>query len=491
MATLTQSQSRTPSLASSTKSSIYATSPPSPITSTGTPPKGGILANPHEAPKKPIKAADSGFTAALKNAFILPQPGKQMKNTGKPLGKSFRRTSPLPTVGHEGGEVLKRDPRGQNAPVGDGVVLTSESDDEEDEEGVPAWSPITATSSASSSEAASGQESVWSGEHYGRGRSSTASTNMSRSDSLSSNASSNNPCKIKFCPLPSTGRLKRANSITIGVAARSHLLQSQGSARVTDNTAAWQAQANAQKEQQQSNGMTNQPGGAQDANRGPQVRYNDTVDLGEELRKGMLKAFRKVRRGSSVSNGSQAGDEKEAPRNEVETLKEEEDTYELAGERTPKRSYSPIRMSNDDTQKEEEADGTRTPRHHLQRRTSTGAFTGNKSFLEIEERRKRGSIGEADGDREQVAQFAEQLGQTHAGKVAHHTGEDRWRLRVDAIAPQNDSEATSITSVDSEYTDATDDPESMEAERLADESLKSHSDKATKAGAVEKMDRRH
>jgi hypothetical protein len=489
MATLTQSQSRTPSIASSKGSSIYATSPQTPLTG-GTPPKGGILANAHEAPKKPIKPADNGFTAALKNAFILPTPGKQMKNTGKPLGKSFRRTSPLPTVGHEGGEVLKRDPRGQNAPVGDGVVLTTDPDDE-DEESVPAWSPITATSSASSSsEAASAQESAWSGEHYGRGRSSTASTNMSRSDSIASTASSNNPCKIKFCPLPSSGRLKRANSITIGVAARTHLLQSQGSARVTDNTAAWQAQANAQK-QQQSNGTNSQQGGTQDTNRGPQVRYNDTVDLGEELRKGMLKAFRKVRRGSSVSNGSEAGDEKGAPRKGVETLKEEEDYYELAGEKTPRRSYSPIHKSSDDPQREEEADGTQTPRHNLQRRTSTGAFTGNKSFLEIEERRKRGSIGETDVDREQVAHFAEQLGQTHASRVAHHTGEDRWHLREDAVDSKNNSEATSITSVESEYTDAANDAESMEAERLADESLKSHSDRATKAGGVEKMDRRH
>lgn len=314
---------------------------------------------------------------------------------------------------------------------------------------------------------------------------------MTRSVSRSSQASSNNPCKIKFCPLPSSGRLKRANSITIGVAARSHLLQSQGSARTTDNTAAWQAQANAQRNQSQ--GTSDQQGAektpqSQSASQNGIVRHNDTVDLGEELRKGMLKAFRKIRRGSSVSDGSANSDGKGNAKKSVEPLEEEEDLYEVAGDKTPKRSGSPLHMSSHLKDDLDEAEGTKTPRHDLHRRTSTGAFTGNNSFMTIEERRKRGSLGETDVDSEEVAHFAEQLGQTHAGRVAHHMKEDKWHYPNKAVEEEF---ASSTSSINDEFNDAVEDPEAMEAEKMADEALKKHSAKATHAGAVERMESRH
>lgn len=456
---------------------------------------GGILANAHEAPKKPIKPADGSFTSALKAAFIPPQAGKQMKYKGKPLGKSFERTSPLSTKGHDGGEVLKRDPRGENAKVGDGVVWTSEHEVEVS----PPWTPLTATSSNTSSTGdVQSQDGDWfdsSAPHRGRSSttasSGTTDTASCRSMSQSSGSSSNNPCRIKFAPLPSSGRLKRANSITIGVAARSHLLQSQGSGRSynsNSNAAAWQAaQVAAQKKDTLA-------GNAEDVSKREAVlRHGDTMDLGEELRKGVLKAFRKMRK----TNG-EGGDERPTVK-ELEGLKVQ-DGHE--GELTPKRSSSPTITSSFPPRPEngqEESDGTRTPR---QRRLSTGAFTGNNPLMEIEESRTRAIRGEVDDEREQLARFSQALGRTHATTAAHHTKDDDWHpgmllpswgsgksASVDVVDAGKEGEAES----EEEYENAhdNDDPEAVEAERMADEALKCHGEKATKAGAVEKMERHH
>ena len=507
---------------------------------------GGILANAHEAPKKPIKAPDSSFASAIKSAFIPQQAGKQIKTNGKPLGKSFERKQPLATRGHEGGEVLKRDPRGDNAPCGDGIVLSTGSDDDEGEgegeSGVEAevgaggvnaseedtpWSPISTMSSSltPSSAGEASQDGLW--DLATRGRSNTTTTDsMTRSASRTSEASSSNPCSIKFAPLPSSGRLKRANSITIGVAARSQLLHSQGSGRSHNNTAAWQAQFNAQRygapqQNEQSHGAASsqRPGG-------PPRAVDDTVDLGEEIRKGALKAWRRMRRGSSTSSGSAADGTTTASGGNVAAgidSVEEEETNEIGGgEKTPKRSHSPIRMSRDDGT--EEPEGTRTPRHSMQRRLSTGTFIGNNAFMEIEERRKRESradeagADEVDADdggirreREENAQFAEALGRTHASRVAHRTGNQKWHPGM-GLHADGDGKVTSVekvdgmTSVEEVFHDAQhggatdddddnnnddDDEETRLAERMADEALASHSKEATKAGAVEKMERKH
>lgn len=489
---------------------------------------GGILANAHEAPKKPIKVPDGSFTSALRAAFIPQQAGKQMKANGKPLGKSFERTQPLMTRGHEGGEVLKRDPRGQNAPCGDGVVLTNEFPDEEekgtpdDEEGTP-WSPASVTSDSLAPSSLGSSDSAW--EQVTRGRSTTTSNSLTRSTSTaSSQNSSNNPCSIKFAPLPSSGRLKRANSITIGVAARSQMLHSQGSGRASNNTntAAWQAQFNAQRyggPQPDQNGQLppQQPSKSV-------IHGDDTVDLGEEIRKGALKAWRRMRRGSSVSsssgsaNGSPdnvaASDEK-SPGRQGSTIEsvEEEETHELAtGEKTPKRSESPPRMAGLHREDlNEEPEGTRTPRHSMQRRLSTGTFIGNNAFMEIEEKRKRESRGVGDdgddAEREENAHFAEALGRTHASRVAHHTVDDKWHPGMNShsdgqgketsvgvveadTSGEEDEFELARTGTQEEVEDDEDDEEAKEAERMADEALHAHSAKATKAGAVEKMERK-
>lgn len=469
---------------------------------------GGILANAHEAPKKPIKPADSGFTSALKAAFIPPQPGKQRKHNGKPLGKSFERTSPLPTKGHDGGEVLKHDPRGEHAKVGDGIVLSNGFEGEEEIDESPSWTPLTATSSASSAGEVQSQDGSWSDLSASRGRSSTMASNgttgtgSSRSMSRSSGSSSSNPCKIKFCPLPSSGRLKRANSITIGVAARSHLLQSQGSARANNgssNAAAWQAAQAASQRGNSSTGTEQAQNVVDLPKREAVLRHGDTVDLGDELRKGVMKAFRKMRKGGSVSEGGGEGGVERPAVKDLEGLKSVDGYAE--GELTPKRSSSPTRTSSFPPKPEnghEESDGTRTPR---QRRISTGAFTGHNAFMEIEENRTKAIRGELDDEREEVAQFSQALGRTHATTVAHHTRDDSWHPgmllqslglgKTDSVdAGQQEEEAELEEEV---YENAHDDndPESVEAERLADEALKSHSEKATKAGAIEKMERHH
>ncbi|UZJ52845.1 hypothetical protein CBS101457_002165 [Exobasidium rhododendri] len=495
-------------------------------TAASSPRGGGILANAHEASKKPIKAADNSFTSALKSAFIPQQAGKQMKCDGKPLGKTFERTQPLATRGHEGGEILKKDPRGVNAPCGDGVVLTEDIvDADEDDAESTRWSPTseaTTSDSLTSSSLDSASESSW--DQVPRGRSDTMSSSMSRSISQASSQSSrNNPCSIKFAPLPSSGRLKRANSITIGVAARSQLLQSQGGGRSSNNNsnaAAWQAQYNASRYGgPQSNTQAQVPQPRQQT--ASVIRADDTVDLGEELRKGALKAWRRMKRGNSVSSSTSSSSsvvddvtsfDKEStlttPVQEEEEEEEEEQHDELAGgEKTPGRSHSPLGFTSFPRDlMNEEPEGTQTPRHGAHhRRLSTGAFTGNRALMEIEEKRRReGLEGEDkegdDIDEEEKARFADALGQTHASRTAGHhypTEEGSWKASHGSNLNGN-AQHTEVKEVfqdaleddAADYDDEDDDEESKEAERMADEALHAHSAKATKAGAVEKMERK-
>lgn len=492
------------------------------------PPSKGILTNAHEAQKKSAKQADSSsLRSALKAAFVVQQPGKLMKTNGKPLGKSFERQQPLPQK-HEGAEVLKVDPRGEKASVGDGIVLSPTGGDDAD---LSALALSSSESGLSGSEKAFGpmdssseKDAASSSSDSRRGRSDTVSSGVpssSRSPSIASTTASNH-CQIKFAPLPTSGRLKRANSITIGVAARSQLLHSQGGGR-----------ANGGSQQQQGGGRPSGQG---------MMRTAETVDLGEELRKGASKAWNRVRRGSSVSSASSgdgaAGSNSSAANGKgiampnIEAVKEEEQSAEpVTGEKTPKRSGSPVHMSTF-AGLEEEPEGARTPRHSMQRRVSTGAFIGAQSFREMEEKRKREHRSDEDveqyatpteehqdssWDDELSAQFVEKLGRTGASRELHHTGNQSWipsflsrsdgpQKDTDIVRLDNeaatDTSASSRSSTDDEAAEGAtntseddrnedeDDEESREAQRLADEALKGHSAKATKAGGVEKMERK-
>lgn len=451
----------------------------------------GILTNAHEAPKRNPKAVDSGIRSALKSAFIPTTPGKQMKTNGKPLGKSFERQQPL-SQSHEGGEILKVDPRGRKASVGDGIIFSPSGSSTDDEMEMVKG---RFTSASDLLKVPNGNAIA-----HERGRSDSVSTSgfSERSESVSSNqSSSNNPCCIKFAPLPTSGRLKRANSITIGVAARSQLLQSQGGGRSGSNAAAWQQQW--QQQQQNKNDSSNYS-----RHSGIQGR-DEQIDLGQELRKGAAKAWNRVRRGSSVSSGSSASQEaSKSSQPAVESVDEEAEGHDEGGEKTPKRPSSPLHMSAED----EEPEGSRTPRHGMQRRVSTGAFLGAQSFREMEEKRKRANRDEDNEDqRELNAQFAELLGRTGESRVAHHTDSQAWhpgmQTKPDGASKETDivdtesNEGTSVGEGDSLQGDESDgredgedDDETKEAERLADEALNGHTAKATKAGGVEKMERK-
>ncbi|PWN36328.1 uncharacterized protein FA14DRAFT_54130 [Meira miltonrushii] len=480
------------------------------------PSNSGILCNAHEAPPRNGKM-DGGIGSKLKAAFTHQHPGKQIKTNGKPLGKTFHREQPLPQS-HAGGEVLRIDPRGPDAPVGDGIVLSSgEGSDDE----APPASP--SGQSSSNDEAA---ESDYSSNGYlspndqaNRSRSNTASTELSESGS--------SVCKIKFAPLPSSGRLKRANSITIGVAARSQLLQSQGSGRQAGNAAAWQQQYQQQMQRQQQEQRGRQNDQYSDGSRYSgiqpvqQEQSQDPVDLGEEIRKGASKAWNRFRRGSSVSS-SGSSSKPEAEKREklppaTESAVEEDDESALAtgaGEKTPKRSQSPTHINSRHYDDEADPEGAQTPRHSMQRRVSTGAFIGQASYSRMEERRKRGDavdekMSYEDAERQNEAtQFIEMLGQRGAGREIYHRADGGRKkeykvkrdgqgklIEVIGIDEKGSDMDTSSESERSRSTEAyseedEDDEETREAEALADQALKGHSEKAMKAGAVEKMEKK-
>lgn len=467
----------------------------------------GILCNAHEKPRRSSKN-DSGIRSTLKAAFVPPQPGKQSKTNGKPLGKTFRREQPLPQS-HAGGEVLKVDPRGPNAHVGDGIVLESPGAEESDGEHTsPGVASADSASPGSAVEYLSPPPETTDGStDGGRSRSNTASTELSDTGSSSKGS---NPCSIKFAPLPSSGRLKRANSITIGVAARSQLLHSQGAGRQQYNAGFWQqAQQQQQLVQRQRQQQQQQPRFNQAA-RYSGFQADDTVDLGEEIWKGARKAWNRVRSGGSVSSASDDGGSRERPdavedRSKVfdeAVVEEEAEGHEAAGEKTPKRAQSPTHMSKLKDDEEHEPEGARTPRHSMQRRVSTGTFFGQASFREIEEKRKRGEatdggeFGDDEGQNE-ATRFIEKLGQTGAGKEAFHIhGQGGGQIKRDGkgkiveVVGLDDGDSSTSSRGDTTRDEDEDDAEEQEAQRLAEQALKGHSAKANKAGAVEKMEKK-
>lgn len=490
---------------------------------------GGILANAHEATPRSRADKGSGFAAALKTAFIPPQPGKQLPKGKKPLGKSFERQTPLsPGDTHAGGDVLPYDPRGQAASAGDGILppasaaartrAASGASTASSIDGLPpssdgsgAWSSDGAMLSPASERA--DDDEAW----HRRGSSATTASSAGGESS-----GSGSQCAIRFAPLPSSGRLKRANSITIGVAARSHLLSSQGAAR--QNAAGWQQ---AQLHPPSFGHGAGQVDPSQKHN--TQMWYNggpkpdDVVDVGEELRKGALKAWRKVR---GARSESPAGKDKSKGTATAAPAATTESPVPAAGDATPRRAGSPdhlTRTSKDEAHPPEggqpqtyhladgddhAADGARTPRNGMTRRLSTGAFLGNASLRGMQDDRRKKVLGldgddededeeEARGKREN-ARFAESLGRTNAEHLVNKTGPEHWHpglrhahaeadaRKTHTVAP--DSDASEDLSVDSERDDDddADDEETREAERLA---AAAADRPTTKAGGLEKFEK--
>ncbi|GAC72067.1 hypothetical protein PANT_6d00055 [Moesziomyces antarcticus T-34] len=250
--------------------------------------------------------SESGFRAALKATFLPPPtPGRQIKlKDGKRLGKTFKRTEPRPSD-FEGGQVLEYDPRGKQASAGDGILpagclkpppldrrdSASESgygSDHESSLGTPSEvGEFSDLSRSYTSEASSTWASTTTDSNE-RGRPQLSHPSRARQSSMASTTSSSSNAAIKFAPLPVSGRLKRANSITIGVAARSHLLQSQG-------TAAPPRQSYVPPHVHSSQSWYTH-------NAHP--RQDDVVDVGEEIKKGATKVMKLLRGGGGGGGGS-------------------------------------------------------------------------------------------------------------------------------------------------------------------------------------------
>ncbi|SPO27014.1 uncharacterized protein UTRI_10476_B [Ustilago trichophora] len=279
----------------------------------------GILDNANEVlPRKASRSgSESGFKAALKATFLPPPtPGRQIKvKDGKRLGKTFHRTEPR-SDDFEGGEVLDYDPRGKHATAGDGILpagclkpppspidrrdSASESgygSDKESSLGTPSEMGESDFSRSYTSQVSSAWGSS-TNESSERGRPSVPVGSRARQASMASTTSNSSGAAIKFAPLPVSGRLKRANSITIGVAARSHLLQSQGTAAPPRPTYTPQHVHGSQS------WYTN-------AQPNTHPRYDDVVDVGEEIKKGASKAWKLIRGGGGNTSDSSSSKAKE------------------------------------------------------------------------------------------------------------------------------------------------------------------------------------
>ncbi|MCO5589719.1 hypothetical protein L7F22_043687 [Adiantum nelumboides] len=406
------------------------------------PSNSGILCNAHEAPPKTGKM-DGGIGSKLKAAFTHQQP----------------------------------DPRGPDAPVGDGVVLSSgETSDDEAQPGSPSGQSSSNDGTADSDNGSNGFLSPG-GSQTNRARSNTASTELSDSGS--------SVCKIKFAPLPTSGRLKRANSITIGVAARSQLLQSQGSGRQAGNAAAWQQQQQQRQNEDQHGRQNDQytDGSRYSGIQPTQDQSQDPVDLGEEIRKGASKAWNRFRRGSSVSSsGSSKSDleqkEKSPPARKSHRKKTKSQLWTLEQEKRLRSAHKVLH-------------------------TSTAVIT--KMKLILKEHKHRVTVCKdvfrlmsyEDAERQNEAtRFIEMLGHTGAGKeIYHHADSHRkkeYKVKRDdqgkliEVVGIDEKGSEMDTSSESERSRSTgthieedeDDEETREAEELADRALKGHSEKA-------------
>ncbi len=451
------------------------------------PPGGGILNNAKELPTR-NKELDANASGSAKVAHALkgmfkhpPRPGSQAKLPpgAGPLGKTFEREQPIPkerVSEIKGPEVLDWDPRGRAASVGDGVLpLTnlkappsgeavgleqearklSIGGEAEGKTDVVPLAPASAdapvppeggsldslTSGASSrgrafsSASSAGYSAVTSSSSSAPGGDDEEASSVSGFSANGSTNGSASGSSIRFAPLPTSGRLKRANSITIGVAARSQLLQSQGSGRQNYNNnsgfgaSSWQYSSqqprfgafpappaqNQQQPPQQHRGPNmsgSSPERSWNAAAPPsssssssqrnelpaQNRQEDIIDVGEIMSKGAMKAWRKMRgrsasRDSSASSTSSSAADipEEREREEIEAAaKSKPPAADAQTSASPKTAASAIRHSLD-----EEAEGFSTPKrsaspthmspHHEDHGARTPLALGGKSTLASED----------------------------------------------------------------------------------------------------------
>ncbi|SJX62588.1 uncharacterized protein SRS1_10775 [Sporisorium reilianum f. sp. reilianum] len=297
---LSDSPTKQTALLVSTASAASSSSDDIPSDSSGSqaqPKLKSILDNPNDVlPRKPSRSgSESGFKAALKATFLPPPaPGRPIKlKDGKRLGKTFQRTEPRSNK-FQGGQVLDYDPRGKHASAGDGVLPPGclnpppQSRDSASESGYGSDTSDTADFSDLSRSNTSESSSAWASSHRGG-----VSTRARQASIASTTSSTSSGAAIKFCPLPASGRLKRANSITIGVAARSQLLRSQGTSAPP-----------------RQHYMPQHVHGSQAWYTHPQ--HDHVVDVGEEIKKGATKAWKLLRGGAGNSSDTSSSKAKDA-----------------------------------------------------------------------------------------------------------------------------------------------------------------------------------
>ncbi|KAE8244039.1 hypothetical protein A4X13_0g6846 [Tilletia indica] len=321
--------------------------------------------------------------SAIKNAFSRKSSSNMRKqaqlekaNAARPLGKSFKRDGPPP---------LDAEGKIQGAPLLDADPRTASSDQEDVFEGgsssdlSSSVDSLSQASSSSSSAGPVGRRTVSNGSvgPSTSNRSGSAGllrsiSNASSVQSGSSKSSQSGPDgrrgsahTIRFCPLPATGRLKRANSITIGIAARSQILLSQGNGPVPrGQQQSWTQGGPSTPSRSGVHPTDSRYSGFQDQRAAAWYEAGgdvpaDVIDVGAELRKVGMKAWRRMR-------GEDKKDEPTIP--EMPTaasIPKKESKYpdkKSNAEDDASQSSNSSRRTYEADENDAEADGMKTPR---------------------------------------------------------------------------------------------------------------------------------
>ncbi|CAD6974219.1 unnamed protein product [Tilletia controversa] len=448
--------------------------------------------------------------SAFKNAFSIGRKSssnmrKQAKSSEakatRPLGNSFKREGPLPVDEKgkiQGAPLLDVDPRTEEDATRAGSSNDPSSPDDSSSRGSANDSsveresrklvrqPSDSLNARSSQRRLASESGVTltpppSATRSGTGGLARSISNASSMQSGSSMSSASGTTRsgsvhaIRFCPLPATGRLKRANSITIGIAARSQMLLSQGNGPVPRGQQQSWAQGGPYQDPRSAVHPTDPRYSGFERERaaawyeaGGQVP-DDVIDVGAELRKAVTSpetattaTGTKTANHAPTSNG-----EGEHSNSSSRVISEgNENDAEADGMKTPRAKLgppaeqslvTPLTIQDNSHRADDTLEGSAVNRSsleqahagivepslgdtaasHFHRRVSTGAFLGNHSSLrEMQSKRHNDLTGSDDEDAfedavsEQASNRASveqsKAGLAHSGQVAsssshHHT----------------------------------------------------------------------
>ncbi|KAL9934801.1 hypothetical protein V8E36_006576 [Tilletia maclaganii] len=421
------------------------------------------------SPTATFSAIKSAFSSVGKRANSIGR--KESKEAGlkQPLGQSFKREGPPPVDAKgkiQGAPLLEHDPRSTGSDAEEAGELSASSEhshtasSSDHHPSIGRRSPSDAGTSSSNLSAdgergrpqidgPSDTSSPRKASRFLRSPSTASSSHASESSHGSGSCASH---AIRFCPLPATGRLKRANSITIGIAARSQMLLSQGSGPVprSGGGRAPVVQANAHVHSHSSVHVTDpRHSGLQQQGRpvAAAAWYEpggelppDVIDVGAELKKVGKFAWRKMRgegknRGGG-GGGGEAGGQQQQQSGQTEkspsrgsgttTLPAnvEVDEGETDGMKTPRaappkglvpQQQSPLAstMSQDNKPSSSSTSAAETASTQtsgsppspppanavpFHRRVSTGTFLGLESLREMQSKRHSELVGDDKDD---------------------------------------------------------------------------------------------